>query len=1119
MRRKFSQRKVAATSRRRSTFLSAVKQSRKSISFLMPLVSGSPPKSSSSVDEGNLDEEADDMDEPDEAISAVLAAKSKSSYHKAEAVSRNVAKTLDRYYARLRAQSRALPLGERLDAVVRFKEESAAHHRKKLTAGVSVDLPASTGNALQDWNNFQQAVQAAKHPDPTEILEKTLQEASNDIGEYLENTPIYYGATLALQARHGGYLSYANGDIKASAHKVLSQCRFIVKKSDDLTDIGAVKFGDALWLQTVSNGSIAPSVLGAVYGSLIDKKREIQPALVSCKRSVMFKAQQYGRWIILNRDDPMGTLGKAVGHLDRIILEQEWCFLASNSPYSSSMFRICQNSDDALARKIDLFKPGEECIWRLHLVALPSDDGEYEKQRQQRLQEAKDQIDASEELRLSKSNFLLSSLNSFLPDNLRDDNYIKDKMQHKATAASEQDYLLTKYRDMESRDFRPTRESVEFLARVYGPESSIVAYRREAHRINNREYDTSSKSSRRATSVGRSLSPTDKHSGTRSKKSVMFADGNDTTGSNPAPQTLRDDLTPWQELHQVSRQTQKLENAYWDTAQRLLVDSRSYELLPAVMEEFMDKDRARKQRATRVIQAFVRRCLDRKFNFHRQFRRIDKQTRSRLEAKLMLKRRLLLDAGSGGDITGKIPDSTLLTDAVQSATVTGDVNHNVLWKAINRFKEAGAAHAAQHRQSANIYEQEMQAQQKQLQQDIAEQHAKIIQAEEMEVKKQQQQQETQALHQQQHDAIAKLRRANSTNPKAFLGKNKPPLVRANTSVFTTQMNLDGSKVQSTNAPAATTSLPPSAHQQQVAFFQEQYERYLRKKQHQLLARKASFIAMPPSALSSEIPSQQTFFSQALFEHVHAQLMQQQTMTPQQLQQQQQHQQFLQQQVMVATGNGSAIDANIAQTSFGVGLHHQSVSTVSFHTNPTPMRRTFNSIDSQLYPSAVIRHAHPADHIDLAQEAQMPLTTNRLLYDPSLIRPASAPSKYEIAVTHEDNPRLSKLETMRESQYLKEALGAKPDRKYGLPDDVFEDIKGPTSFKTGVKFLKAMSKNQTKSMPSIPAVKSSGEDLFGDLKVKKKRHHKHHHSSNTVEKKERPHSSNAALRRRAVDRVL
>jgi hypothetical protein len=403
---------------------------------------------------------------------------------------------------------------------------------------------------------------------------------SHDLGDYLENTPIYYGATVALQARHGGYLSYSSGDVKASAHKILAYTRFIIKKSDDLTDIGSVKYGDALWLQTIANTSSA--VLGAVYGSLKDKKREIQPALVSCKRSAMFKAQQYGRWIVLNRDHPVTTLGEVVGHLDKIILEQEWCFLASNAPGASSMYRIAENSDDALARQIDLFRPGDECVWRVHLVALPSDEADDEKIRQQRLQLAKDQIDQSETLRLTKAKSLLGSLAGTLPDHLRDENYLAEKLQHKRNIQSEQEYLRALYEEMAARDFLPPSQSVGFLSGVYGSRHRIVQYRRAAIDLAYQREAVSESALHR-------------HHQSRLGNSKNSSSGRGGGGSGEDTSSV---------VH-VERMMSACEIAYWDVAQKLLVQSQSWDLLPRAMAEFSDKDRKRKQEAARIIQVII----------------------------------------------------------------------------------------------------------------------------------------------------------------------------------------------------------------------------------------------------------------------------------------------------------------------------------------------------------------------------------------------------------------------------------------------------------------------------------------------------------------------------------
>lgn len=61
----------------------------------------------------------------------------------------------------------------------------------------------------------------------------------------------------------------------------------------------------------------------------------------------------------------MATLGKQVLNHDKIMLEQEWYFLASSTPSNSLMYKSIDNSDDAMTTKIDLFKPSEDCIWRV----------------------------------------------------------------------------------------------------------------------------------------------------------------------------------------------------------------------------------------------------------------------------------------------------------------------------------------------------------------------------------------------------------------------------------------------------------------------------------------------------------------------------------------------------------------------------------------------------------------------------------------------------------------------------------------------------------------------------------------------------------------------------------
>lgn len=59
----------------------------------------------------------------------------------------------------------------------------------------------------------------------------------------------------------------------------------------------------------------AHEVLGAQYGGgtiSADGARKLKPSLINCRRENAFKAQQYGRWIVLNRENPSDTLGDQV---------------------------------------------------------------------------------------------------------------------------------------------------------------------------------------------------------------------------------------------------------------------------------------------------------------------------------------------------------------------------------------------------------------------------------------------------------------------------------------------------------------------------------------------------------------------------------------------------------------------------------------------------------------------------------------------------------------------------------------------------------------------------------------------------------------------------------------
>jgi hypothetical protein len=543
-------------------------------------------------------------------------------YNKREKLFTQVNKQINGYLSKERQN----PVSQLLDHKLTKLAEEGSSPSKKTRATIlgksNNDQLLSHSNVFQAFENTQQT----NHNNNNETNETTIPSSSaapfgegeeggtgpkrEDYGDYIEGTAIYYGSTVAIQAKHGGYLSFNNNEIKASAHKVLTNSKFIVKKSDDLTDIGIIKYGDALWLQAGLG-----FVLGAQYGSLIDQKREIQPTLVSCKRQSMFKAQQYGRWIVLNKENPMRTLGKPVCHYDKIMLEQEWYFLASLSPYQSSMFKSISNSDEAMVNnKINLFEPIEECTWKLHLIALPSDDRDDLKQRQQLLQEAKDQIIISQEMRYTKSPFLLGSLSSATKAELNDTNVVHRLLQHKVTPQLEQEYFLKKFKELEKAGFQRSTSSPALLQKIYGKDSSIATL-----------YEKIIKQ--------------------RKINEQLYYDNDDSDHEKNAHHHHENDRNHAIEVS---------ENEYYDAVQRIMINTESWMELGNVMNEFQYRDDEKKVKAATKLQGFLKKNIEKRFNFPRAMKKVDRITREKLENKDQVKRQILLEnmRAMGLDVSG-----------------------------------------------------------------------------------------------------------------------------------------------------------------------------------------------------------------------------------------------------------------------------------------------------------------------------------------------------------------------------------------------------------------------------------------------------------------------------------
>ena len=301
--------------------------------------------------------------------------------------------------------------------------------------------------------------------------------------QYLAGTNIYYGSIVALQAKHGGFMSFFDkNNLIASAHKILPTSSYTIMNVSSFGDSGIVRYGDSIWFHTGQE-----SVLGAQFlatGNENDRKRVIHPALISSKKTDMLKAQQYGRWIILNREDPVKTIGESVGHRDKILLEQEWYFLSSISPYVSGMYKTKADLDSASRATKELFNPGFECTWILHLHNQPAIANHGEKTRSMTLARAKEAMDQSKQNRFDSSTPLFAPLKTKIKQSLHPDEVVQDKLHYLLDNDSLQEHFVSKFSSLSAKNFATSETTTEFLQQVYGSNSNIVRFHEDKVLIN-----------------------------------------------------------------------------------------------------------------------------------------------------------------------------------------------------------------------------------------------------------------------------------------------------------------------------------------------------------------------------------------------------------------------------------------------------------------------------------------------------------------------------------------------------------------------------------------------------------------------------------------------------------
>ena len=419
--------------------------------------------------------------------------------------------------------------------------------------------------------------------------------------EYVAGTVIYYGSSISVQARHGGYLSFNDSkNIKASAHKIMQHSRFIVTSADDASFGGAIKFGDAIMLQAGQH-----EVLGAQFQGGPDEgttTRKIKPSLINFRQGNSGRAQNYGRWIICSKIEPEKRMGTAVCHFDKILLEQEWYFLGSSSPYDASMVKhsnfeeaLDRSSKQSRKRANKLFQPREECTWKFVLVTLPTDKNEDERNREYMMQDAAVRILQSEERRWKTRELLMESMVNSLPMHLKLTEVAKNELSYKNNPHEEQEALYDMYEKIAQRDFKGSTHGIDKLVKIYGPDSNIVLHTLRARELRDAEL------------------------GERPHRTEDDFEQGKTFKKTTEPFSLR-----------------LAKKEFWDHANKLMVDSRVYESMPTFMEKYYQKNADLKFKAGLVILRYLSRRKKRlktKFTYSSEMRLMDQAEDKRLAKK------------------------------------------------------------------------------------------------------------------------------------------------------------------------------------------------------------------------------------------------------------------------------------------------------------------------------------------------------------------------------------------------------------------------------------------------------------------------------------------------------
>ena len=434
-----------------------------------------------------------------------------------------------------------------------------------------------------------------KEEDQPAEIDKLIPELFNTftqlkIDEFLDGTPIFFKALLALKSCHGGYLTINDLQIAASAQVPLPTAQFVIMNADNLTDDGTISYGNAVWL-IVDNRR----VLGSQYSG-IGQARKLCPTLIKCAKSHMLKAQHIGRWIIMNKSDPSGMMGRSCLHGDKITLEQDWLYLSSPSSDVVSLYRTrntiadvahLRSTINSKRKDVDYFDAPDDCVWRVELVAQ-KDMGTLDGRKMAKLSaKARSQLTSSVKTRRRLRCNLTGQISDKI-DQKEKFKKIRDTLQTKLSIETEQNYFENNYGNCsttKSSDLQNTQSA----SRNIDSDGRF--------RVGRDEGKTSMESGSRSP-LNRS-----RFIGSELKSSIRYGLRSPSNGKS----TNKLHFAASKTAVGHSSKLEKIGDNYMKMAQKLLVSTSAWAVLHSAMTKYYDgPSRKLKIDAAIVIQRFVR---------------------------------------------------------------------------------------------------------------------------------------------------------------------------------------------------------------------------------------------------------------------------------------------------------------------------------------------------------------------------------------------------------------------------------------------------------------------------------------------------------------------------------